>query len=106
MAYTSGMIVADAVAAARGLMSEARRAELAAFHRHHIRVPVKPEHAATARIAEAMKKDKKRTGEGLALVMLTEAYGMVKVNDLTIDELEAAGRVLAAALGTLTEVNA
>jgi 3-dehydroquinate synthetase len=41
-------------------------------------------------IIEAMGKDKKRTGSGLALIMLTEANEMVRVNDLETQEVGSA----------------
>lgn len=37
-------------------------------------------------LTEAMKKDKKRVGEGLALIIMTEGYSFVRVNDLSIEE--------------------
>ncbi|MCL4368407.1 MAG: 3-dehydroquinate synthase [Actinobacteria bacterium] len=37
-------------------------------------------------VVEAMKHDKKRTGTGLALVMATDGFEMVKVDDLADDE--------------------
>jgi 3-dehydroquinate synthase len=40
-------------------------------------------------ILEGMKKDKKRTGEGLALILMAEGYEMSRVNDLTESEVRA-----------------
>jgi hypothetical protein len=34
-----------------------------------------------------MKMDKKREGEGLALIMMRDDYSMMKVQDLQFDEL-------------------
>lgn len=50
-------------------------------------------------IFEAMKMDKKRTGEGLVLIMLVDGYNMLKVNDFAYDELAAASRELQQILG-------
>ena len=40
----------------------------------------------TEKTTEAMKQDKKNTGAGLALVMLTDGYKMQKITDMTIEE--------------------
>lgn len=95
-----GMLFANLVARGRGLLSAAACAEIdSGLIREHIRVLPKQEHLDAGRIAEAMKKDKKRTGAGLALVMMTEGRGMVKVGDMTTDELAEANRQLAERLG-------
>jgi len=62
--------------------------------REHIRVLPRLEHLDTVKITEVMKKDKKRTSAGLALVMMKEDHGMVKVNDLATEELRDANREL------------
>ena len=41
-------------------------------------------------VVNAMKKDKKRTGEGLALIMMKEGHEMLRVNDLTEREVARA----------------
>lgn len=48
----------------------------------------------TDAIFAAMKMDKKRTGEGLVLIMLVDGYAMLKIDDLVFDELAAANREL------------
>ena len=53
-----------------------------------------PSHLDVGRLFDAMQKDKKRTGAGLPLVLLTDGYAMKKVDDLTCDELAAATRDL------------
>jgi 3-dehydroquinate synthetase len=40
-------------------------------------------------ILEGMKRDKKRTGEGLALILMAEGYEMSRVNDLNEAEVRA-----------------
>ena len=90
-AVVVGMLLADSVARSRGLLSadeqSRRRAELL--------LPVlvtRPEFddASVARVVDAMKYDKKRTGEGLALVMLGGGETPVRVADLTDAEARAA----------------
>ncbi len=51
-------------------------------------------HLDAGRIFEAMKQDKKRVGEGLALVMLKEDHDLTKVVDFGYDELSAAVKEL------------
>ena len=41
-------------------------------------------------IVAAMQMDKKRTGEGLVLVMLTDGFTMCKIDDLSVAELSSA----------------
>ena len=52
----------------------------------------------TDQIFEAMKKDKKRVGEGLALIMMLDDYSMKKTQDLRYDELAAGIKELGATL--------
>jgi 3-dehydroquinate synthetase len=53
-------------------------------------VRAQPDDLQATAIIEAMGRDKKRTGSGLALVMLTEAGEMVRVNDVEAHEVQAA----------------
>jgi len=83
-----GMIIANRIAVARGLLSEQKclyyeksfllPALITPLHREEINLDV---------IVEAMSKDKKRTGKGLVLVMTTNNYELVRVNDLKRDEV-------------------
>lgn len=50
-------------------------------------------------VIEAMKKDKKRTGEGLALIIMKDGYEMVKVNDLSPSEAASDLAKIGAILG-------
>jgi 3-dehydroquinate synthase len=86
-AVVIGMLLAGAVARRRGLLAVAeerrRRAELL--------LPVlvdRPllDEAAATRVVAAMKYDKKRTGEGLALVMVGDGLQAVQVADLSESE--------------------
>jgi len=79
-----GMLLANVVARQRGLLSE----ELQAFIADRLLAPsliVRPkkEHFDPNAVIEAMKKDKKRTSEGLALIMMKDGYDMLRVNDLS-----------------------
>jgi hypothetical protein len=56
----------------------------------------------TDQIVEAMKKDKKRVGEGLALIMMLDDYSMMKTQDLGYDELAVGIKELGATLAIPT----
>jgi 3-dehydroquinate synthase len=90
-AVVAGMILANHIAQRRGMLSEEKRR----FIETELLVPslnARPQPAdlqATA-IIEAMSMDKKRTGSGLALVMLTEAGEMVRVSDIQPQEVRVA----------------
>lgn len=94
-----GIIFANIVAQGRRLMSPAAAAGLAEKILGSVVTRPKPEQLAPERILEAMRKDKKRTGEGLVLIMMSEDHSMVKVDDLRPEELAAATRDLAKTLG-------
>ncbi len=94
-AVSIGMILADAVALDRGLIEEKR------FERHRVlaeslvsfdlrRLKLSPE-----KILEAIQRDKKRVGKGLALIMSIEGYKMEKVDDMRPSEVESALATLA-----------
>lgn len=51
------------------------------------------------RIYSAMKMDKKRTGEGLVLIMLTNGHDMIKVTDFGLSELDSTINALVGVLG-------
>jgi len=95
-----GMLFANIVAKTRGLMDSVL------FHELQSQVllpaltsrPTKSQ-LNTDAIISAMKMDKKRTGDGLVLVMLTDGFEMCKVEDLGHDELESASLELQLILG-------
>lgn len=99
-AVVVGMMFANIVARNRGLLNTGL------FDEIHGRI-LKPalvsamseEYLDTAKIIAAMKMDKKRTGEGLVLVMLTDGYEMKKIEDLSFDELENANQELRKKVG-------
>ena len=98
-AVAFGILLANVVARQRGLLSK----ELQAFIADRLLVPSrvvrsKKEHFNPNAVIEAMKKDKKRTGEGLALIMMRDGYDMLRVNDLSsveaADALAQVGAIL------------
>ena len=55
-------------------------------------------HLDTARILDAFRRDKKRTGPGLPLVMMAERHAMLQVDDLDAEQVALATGELAARL--------
>jgi len=94
-AVVVGMLLADEVAVARGLLGGSAATE----RRRSLYLPVldvrpRLDAAARAALVDAMRFDKKRIGEGLALVMVGDGLRAVRVDDLTADEaLEALERL-------------
>ena len=86
-AVVVGMILADRVAVRRGLLAEAeaesRRAQL---YLPVLRARPSLDTAAATRLIDAMKYDKKRTGAGLALVMVGDGLLGQRVDDLSESE--------------------
>jgi 3-dehydroquinate synthase len=94
-----GILFANIIAKNRGLMSKGRYDFLnQELIRENICVKRSTIGLNTAQIFEAMKKDKKRVGEGLALIMMFDDYGMTKVQDLQRDELAEGIQELGASL--------
>lgn len=98
-----GILFANIVAKNRGLLSR-RRYEF--LNRELILENICVKQANflfnTDQIFEAMKKDKKRVGEGLALIMMLDDYSMKKTQDLRYDELASGIKELGATLGMPT----
>jgi len=94
-AVVVGMMFANLVARNRGLIGEPL---FSTVHKQALLPalvsPLKTEYLDTAPIVAAMKMDKKRVGEGLVLVMLVDGYQMIKVEDLTANELSNATQQL------------
>ena len=89
-AVLAGMIFANRVARARKLLSSAKcdaleKTMLSAWVVRPLRA-----HLDGEKILDAMKKDKKRTGAGLALILMEDGFRMSKVDDLSEGELAAA----------------
>jgi 3-dehydroquinate synthase len=95
-----GILFANIVSKNRGLLSRSRyeflKRELILGN---IRVNQANVLFHTDQIFEAMKKDKKRVGEGLALIMMLDDYSMTKTQDLQYDELAVGITELGATLG-------
>jgi len=90
-AVVYGMILANRIAQRRGILAEERRR----FIEERLLTPVlnviaQPADLQPAAIIEAMGRDKKRTGSGLALIMITDAGEMVRVNNLEGQEVQRA----------------
>jgi 3-dehydroquinate synthase len=83
-AVVLGMILANIVAQARGLLSSG----LADRLMNSALMPLIPDqciryYSLMPKIIVAMRKDKKRTGSKLPLIVLKDGYRLVKINDLT-----------------------
>jgi len=90
-AVVAGMILANDIAQRRGTLSEEKRRFIETrLLMPSLNVRAHPADLDPTAIIEAMSKDKKRTGNGLALVMLTESGEMVRVNDVQAQEVRAA----------------
>lgn len=90
-AVVAGMLLANIIARHRALLPSLVETTIA----EKLLLPslvVKPraEHLDGDAIVEAMRKDKKRTGSDLALIMMEDGYEFSKVNDLSIAEVTGA----------------
>jgi 3-dehydroquinate synthase len=90
-AVVAGMILANHIAQRRGILSEEKRR----FIETRLLIPslnmrVHSTELQPAAIIEAMGRDKKRTGSGLALIMVTDADEMVRVNNVEPPEVRSA----------------
>lgn len=90
-----GILFANIVSKNRGLLSLYLFEEL----RQNLLEPniiIRPTkaHLHNQAIYSAMKMDKKRIGEGLVLIMMTENYDMIKITDLSYEEIEQANSEL------------
>jgi len=86
-----GMMLANIASRNRGLLSRPLEAEL----RQELLEPnliVRPgrAHLEPEAVIDAMKRDKKRKGDGLALVVLKDGYEMQRIDDFTPDEARTA----------------
>jgi 3-dehydroquinate synthase len=90
-AVVLGVLLANMIATQRSILSR----ELQQFLAERLLMPsltvkVTKNCLDPSKVIEGMKKDKKRTGKGLALVMMDKNYRMSKVNDLTEEEARQA----------------
>lgn len=101
-AVAIGILLANEVAIARDLLTEGEAAFMAEeLLKPSLTVNLAKVDFEPARIIGAMKQDKKRTGAGLALVMVANGYRMIKVNDLSEKEATGALAVLTRRVRTL-----
>lgn len=101
-AVVIGMMFANIVAKNRGLMSATLFQQL---HRQALK-PALTAHPHkgqldTDAVFSAMKMDKKRTGDGLVLIMLIDGFEMIKIDDLTYDDLDTANHELQKLIGVV-----
>lgn len=90
IAVVVGIVFAELVAAMRGLRSEETvQREIDELLLGCIRCPLQPEYFDREKLLSAMKMDKKRVGEGLPLIVATDAAGLTKLTDMTPGELFA-----------------
>lgn len=86
-----GMMLANKVSRHRGVLSESL--EELIFKKlllPSLKIKLTSECLDAKAVVDAMKKDKKRTGESLALIILKDGYEMESVKDCTIAEAESA----------------
>lgn len=99
-AIVAGMLLAETVARRRGLLDEAEERRLRAeFLLPALLERPALDEASVELVIEAMRYDKKRTGEGLALVMVGDGLQPIQVGDLS----EAEAREALAELPALYE---
>lgn len=89
-AVVAGMLFANSLARRRGSLSAALEERLRPLLTATLVTRPTRAHLETARIVDAMGKDKKRTGFGLAVILLRDALALEKVDDVTPDEVGAA----------------
>lgn len=95
-----GMMFANIVAKNRGLLSAKTFKEIhsQALLPALVSLPSRKQ-LDTGTLFAAMKMDKKRTGEGLVLIMLTNGYEMSKIEDLFYEELDVVNQELMKLIG-------
>ena len=102
-AVVIGMILANRIAQHRGGLSETKcRFIEQRLLTPLLRTPVERADLEPEALIQAMGRDKKRTGKGLALVMLTDTGDMVRVTDLEAQEVR---NVLREVQGSLVETS-
>jgi 3-dehydroquinate synthase len=86
-----GMLAANFVARNRGLLNEMLADEIAQeLILPSLKVLPAPESIESEVIIDAMKKDKKRTGDLLALIIMQNNFDFIRINDLTPVEVARA----------------
>ncbi len=86
-----GILLANIVAKNRNILSDKRFNEiLNSFLTNSIIVKLSNKSFSADLVLNAMKKDKKRTGELLSLIMVTDSNDLIRVNDLKNEEVTTA----------------
>ena len=86
-----GMILANYIANKRGILSVERRNFIEKMLLiPSLKIKLQPNDLKPEAIIEAMSKDKKRTGHGLVLIMVTDSGEMVRVDNLEAHEIRDA----------------
>ncbi|GFE58142.1 AroB-related putative sugar phosphate phospholyase (cyclizing) [Geobacter sp. AOG1] len=89
-AVVIGMLFANIAAVQRGLLAPSLASHLAdVLLRKSLSIPLRKEYFGSDAILAAMKQDKKRTGDGLVVVMMRSDYTFEKLTDYSPDELVA-----------------
>ncbi|KHK00163.1 3-dehydroquinate synthase [Desulfovibrio sp. TomC] len=89
-----GMAFANIVSSRRGLLASTRNTAIAGILEQALVCRPMPAEMDAALLIEAMRKDKKRVGTNIPLVMLTDDGSLVRINDLTEEEAHIALRAL------------
>jgi 3-dehydroquinate synthase len=91
-----GMLAANLISVRRHWMTEKLEQEIAdSLLLPNLITRPSPEAMSAEALASAMKKDKKRTGAQLALIMMDGNFDFTRVNDLTVEEVAAVLELLA-----------
>ena len=88
-AVSIGMILADAVALNRGLIDEKRFMRQSVLVESIVSFDLRKLKLAPVKMIEAIQRDKKRVGKGLALIMSVDGYKMKKVDDMSPSEVKS-----------------
>lgn len=95
-----GMLAANMIAQQRGLLDAKREIEIAEkLLLSNLLIKPPPEALEADAMVNAMKKDKKRMGDSLALIMIDNNFMLSRVNDLTSEEVSAVLNELKTRLG-------
>ncbi|MEI6639943.1 MAG: hypothetical protein WCL46_09510 [Chlorobium sp.] len=90
-AVVVGMLVVNRVAVRRGILSEVVAQRLAEqFFGSLLDFKLELSQYSMDELIAAMRQDKKRVGDGLVMVMVTDSIEMVKADDVTPEEIEMA----------------
>jgi len=89
-----GMLYANIVARRRGMQSVGFEASVSELIIRHIVSSLSPDYFDQERILGALRKDKKRTGKDIAIILLSDNYSARRVSDLSDSEFQLANEEL------------